>query len=149
VRALIQRVKSARVLVEGEGVGAIGQGLLVFLGVAKGDSRKNAEYLADKVVNMRIFEDSEGKLNLSLVDVGGGLLAVSQFTLIADARHGRRPSFSGAAGPEEAEVLYLHFVEAAKKVVKEVQTGRFRAMMDVELINDGPVTIMLEDPDKG
>jgi D-tyrosyl-tRNA(Tyr) deacylase len=147
VKALIQRVRSASVTVGGEKVGEIGRGLLLFLGVAKGDSEKNAGYLADKAANLRIFEDEAGKLNLSLKDIGGGLLAVSQFTLLAATRRGRRPSFTGAAEPAEAERLYDCFCQAAEKSLgAPPQRGRFRAMMDVELINDGPVTLMLEDP---
>jgi D-tyrosyl-tRNA(Tyr) deacylase len=147
VKALIQRVKNAKVTLEdGVVVGSIGKGILVFLGVAKGDTERNAEYLADKIVNMRIFEDSAGKLNLSLKDVEGGLLVVSQFTLIADTRHGRRPSFTLAAEPEVAEGLYLHFVQHSEKTLPKVERGRFRSMMDVELVNDGPVTLILEDP---
>jgi D-tyrosyl-tRNA(Tyr) deacylase len=146
VKALIQRVKSARVTVSGEETGSIGQGILVLLGVAGGDVERNAEYLADKIVNLRIFEDGEGRLNLSLLDVKGGLLAVSQFTLLADTRHGRRPSFTKAARPDEAERLYSYFADLVRKRLGRVETGRFGAMMDVELVNDGPVTIMMEDP---
>ncbi|MDR2339278.1 MAG: D-tyrosyl-tRNA(Tyr) deacylase [Deltaproteobacteria bacterium] len=149
MRALVQRVSRARVTVGAEEVGAIGKGALVFLGVAKGDTEANAGYLAGKIANLRIFEDDSGKLNLSLKDIGGGLLVVSQFTLISDTRHGRRPSFTGAAEPALAESLYESFILHAEKELKEVRRGRFRAMMEVELVNDGPVTLLLEDPQPG
>lgn len=147
MRSLIQRVSRAKVTVEGEITGEIGQGILVLLGVSKTDSEKEALYLLEKTLNLRIFEDSEGKMNLSLLDIEGDLLVVSQFTLYGDARKGRRPSFIDAAAPAEANRLYEFFVAQARKQISKVGTGRFQAMMDVELVNDGPVTILL-DSDK-
>jgi D-aminoacyl-tRNA deacylase len=147
MRAVIQRVSRARVTVDGEITGEIGAGILVLLGVSKKDSEKEALYLLEKTLNLRIFEDSEGKMNLSILDVKGELLVVSQFTLYGDARKGRRPSFIDAAAPGEANRLYEFFVAAARRQISKVGTGRFQAMMDVELVNDGPVTILL-DSDK-
>jgi D-tyrosyl-tRNA(Tyr) deacylase len=144
MRAVVQRVSRAKVTVDGEVTGEIGQGLLVLLGVAGSDAEKDAAYLVDKTVNLRIFDDAEGKMNLSLLDVGGGLLVVSQFTLYGDARRGRRPSFIAAAPPDKANELYERYVAIARSQVSDVATGRFQAMMDVELVNDGPVTIILE-----
>lgn len=144
MRAVIQKVKRASVTVEGELVGKIGQGILVLLGVSNEDSEKDVSYLVEKTLNLRIFEDADGKMNLSLLDVKGELLVVSQFTLYGDARKGRRPSFITAAQPEKANQLYELFVSEARKQVEKVGTGRFQAMMDVELINDGPVTILLD-----
>jgi len=145
VRAVVQRVARAEVRVDGEVVGRIGRGLCVLLGAGTGDGPDDVAYLADKVVNLRIFEDDEGKMNRSLLDVGGGLLAVSQFTLYGDARKGRRPSFVGALEPVAAERLYQDFVAAARGAgVAEVASGRFRAMMEVDLVNWGPVTILLD-----
>ena len=144
MKALLQRVKYARVSVGSEVTGEIGPGLLILLGVADGDGEREAEFLADKCANLRIFEDDAGKMNRSVVDVGGGALVVSQFTLCGDASHGRRPSFSTAAPPEIAEKLYLHFVAALRQFCPQVETGRFRAEMAVALCNDGPVTIMVE-----
>ena len=144
MRAVIQRVKSSRVKVNNEMVGQIGPGLLVLLGVKAGDGEKEVDYLVDKVVNLRIFSDDEGKMNRSLLDVGGELLVVSQFTLYGDSSKGRRPSYTQAAPPELAESLYQKFVEKVKGCGVEVATGRFRVMMDVELVNDGPVTLILE-----
>ncbi|MDR2200056.1 MAG: D-tyrosyl-tRNA(Tyr) deacylase [Deltaproteobacteria bacterium] len=146
MRALIQRVREAEVVTDGEKVASIERGILVFLGVKKGDAENNADYLAEKIARLRIFEDQGGKLNLSLMDVSGGLLVVSQFTLVCDARHGRRPSFTEAADPETAEALYLRFVKSAEKFIPRVEKGRFRAAMAVRLVNDGPLTLMLEDP---
>ncbi len=148
MRAVLQRVSRASVKVEGETVGEIGHGLLVLLGVAKDDTAADAEWLVDKVVHLRIFDDEGGKMNLSLKDVEGGLIVVSQFTLFADTRRGRRPSFVDAAGAEDADRLYEHFVAASRREVAQVGTGRFRAMMDVELVNDGPVTIILDSADR-
>ena len=144
MKALLQRVRYARVKVGDEVTGEIGQGLLILLGVAVGDGEREAEFLADKCANLRIFEDDAGKMNRSVLDVGGGVLVVSQFTLCGDASHGRRPSFSAAAPPEEAEKLYLQFVAAMRRHCSQVETGRFRAEMAVELCNDGPVTIMVD-----
>lgn len=147
MRAVLQRVSRAKVTVDGEITGEIGKGILVLLGVSRGDSEKEAVYLVEKTLNLRIFEDENDKMNLSLLDVAGELLVVSQFTLYGDARKGRRPSFIEAAAPERANEIYEFFVSEARKQLKKVETGRFQAMMDVELVNDGPVTILL-DTDK-
>ena len=144
MRAIIQRVKEARVDVDGETVGRIGEGMLVLLGAGKDDSDVDAEYLAEKILTLRIFEDGEGKMNLSVTDTGGSLLVVSQFTLYGDCRKGRRPSFDKAAPPEVAEALYEEFVSKLRSRGSNVETGRFRAMMDVHLVNWGPVTLMLD-----
>jgi D-aminoacyl-tRNA deacylase len=144
MRAVVQRVKNSAVVVEGNTVGAIGPGLMVLLGVADGDTEKDADFLADKIVNLRIFEDENEKMNLSLLDTKGQMLVVSQFTLLGNCRKGRRPSFVDAAGPAEANALYEYF---AKKVAEKgvgVETGRFRARMEVSLVNDGPVTLIVE-----
>ena len=146
MRAVIQRVKQSSVKTNNEIVGRIGRGLLVLLGVAKGDSVADADYLANKIINLRIFEDEDGKMNRSLLETGGELLAVSQFTLLADCRKGRRPSFIAAAEPEKAIELYEKFVDRVRQKGVGVQTGRFRAMMEVALINDGPVTVIIESP---
>lgn len=147
MRIVLQRVSHAKVSVEGEIVGEIGRGILVLLGISVEDSEKEAVYMLDKTLNLRVFEDEAEKMNLSLLDAKGDLLVVSQFTLYGDARKGRRPSFIKAAAPDEANRLYEFFVAEARKQVENVQTGRFQAMMDVELVNDGPVTILL-DSDK-
>jgi D-tyrosyl-tRNA(Tyr) deacylase len=144
MRAVVQRVRHARVVVGDEVVGAIGQGLLVLLGVAPDDTPEAARWLADRIVGLRIFADDEGKMNRSVADVGGAVLTVSQFTLYGDCRKGRRPSFITAAGPEIAIPLYETFIEAVKARGVPAATGRFGAMMQVELINDGPVTLILE-----
>jgi len=144
MRVVVQRVSRARVTVGEEITGEIGQGLLVLLGVSVRDTEKDAAYLVEKVLNLRIFEDAEEKMNLSLLDIKGELLVVSQFTLYGDVTRGRRPSFIDAAPPERANHLYEAFVAEACKQVEGVQTGRFQAMMDVELVNDGPVTILLD-----
>ena len=142
--AVVQRVESAGVSVDEHTVGKIGAGLVVLLGVAEGDVEKDADYLSDKIVNLRIFEDSDGKMNRSLIDISGEMLVVSQFTLLADCRKGRRPSFTGAAGPEQADELYEYFVKNVRSRVEKVATGRFQAMMKVDLVNDGPVTMILD-----
>jgi D-tyrosyl-tRNA(Tyr) deacylase len=144
LRAVVQRVSRAKVTVAGEVTGEIGGGLLILLGVSAADSEKDAVYLVDKIVTLRIFEDSEEKMNLSLLDVKGEMLVVSQFTLYGDTRGGRRPSFINAARPERANELYEYFVLKARDRIAKVHTGRFQAMMDVELANDGPVTIILD-----
>jgi len=144
VRAVIQRVSRAKVTVGGEVVGEIGPGLLVLLGVGSGDTRADADYLAEKTIGLRIFEDLDGKMNLSLADTGGALLVVSQFTLYGDVRRGKRPSFDGAAPPQEAKDLYEYFVEKIRAVGLRCKTGRFQEMMQVELVNEGPVTILLD-----
>jgi len=144
MRAYIQRVSEASVTVGGEIVGRIGAGLVVLLGVADGDTADDARQLAQKIVELRIFGDDEGKMNRSLAETGGGLLVVSQFTLLGDCRKGRRPSFIGAAPPELAERLYEEFVAAATGLGITVATGRFRQHMDVALVNDGPITLLLD-----
>jgi D-tyrosyl-tRNA(Tyr) deacylase len=144
VRIVLQRVRSASVTVEGEEVSEIGAGLLLLVGVAQGDGEAEADWLAGKVARLRIFGDEEGKMNRSVSDTGGQVLAVSQFTLLADTRKGNRPSFIRAALPDEAEPLFDHFCEKLHEEGISVQTGRFGAMMDVALVNDGPVTIVLE-----
>lgn len=144
MRALLQRVSHARVAVDGSVVSEIGAGLLILLGVAKPDTAANAEFLVDKILNLRIFPDQAGKMNLSLLDTGGALLVVSQFTLYGDCRKGRRPSFDAAAPAEQARALYELFVALARRSGLRVETGVFQAHMDVALVNDGPVTLMLE-----
>ena len=144
MRAVVQRVSSAHVAVDGQTVGAIGAGLVVLLGVAEGDSGADVTYMADKIVNLRIFEDAAGKMNRSLLETGGALLAVSQFTLLGDCRKGRRPSFIEAARPEEGKRLYDAFCDAVRTFGVRVETGRFQAMMQVALVNDGPVTILVD-----
>ena len=144
VRAVVQRVAEASVRVEGETVGSIGPGLVVLLGVAVGDTEADADTLADKVLNLRVFPDEAGQMNRSVLDVSGGLLVVSQFTLLGDVRKGRRPSYSAAAPPEEANRLYEHLVSRLRPSGLKVATGVFRAMMDVALVNQGPVTILLD-----
>ena len=144
MRAVVQRVAEAAVSVGGERVSAIGPGLLVLLGVGREDKEADADYLADKVVNLRIFEDEAGQMNRSVLDTGGAVLVVSQFTLYGDARRGRRPGFSSAAPPEEANRLYRCFVGRVAAAGLEVREGVFRAMMDVSLVNRGPVTLLLD-----
>jgi D-tyrosyl-tRNA(Tyr) deacylase len=144
MRAVVQRVTRASVTVEVEIVGEIGKGLVVLLGVASDDTQQDAEYLAEKIASLRIFDDQAGKMNLSVKDVGGSLLIVSQFTLYGDVGRGLRPSWSDAAPPEIAEPLYEFFMTEARKYVRQVATGIFRRTMQVELVNDGPVTILLD-----
>jgi len=144
MRAVIQRVKKSSVTVNNETISEIGRGLLVLLGVANEDKADDAEYLADKTTNLRIFEDDDGKMNRSLLETDGEMLIVSQFTLLGDCRKGRRPSFINAADPEKANELYEHFAKKVRQKGVSVKTGLFRAMMEVSLINDGPVTIILE-----
>ena len=144
MRAVIQRVTRASVTVDKEVVGQIGRGLLVLLGISLTDTKADADYLAQKIVALRIFDDMEGRMNLSVRDAHGGLLIVSQFTLYADVRRGLRPSWSDAAPPEVAEPLYEYFVRKCRELIMEVQTGSFRKMMQVELVNDGPVTLILD-----
>jgi D-aminoacyl-tRNA deacylase len=144
MRAVVQRVSSARVMVRDEVAGEIGLGLLVLLGVAAGDTRTEADYLAEKIIGLRIFEDAAGKMNLSVADVAGALLVVSQFTLYGDMRRGKRPSFDAAAPPNEARELYEYFVEKMRAANLRCETGRFKETMQVELVNEGPVTILLD-----
>ena len=144
MRAVVQRVSEAKVTVANEVTGEIKLGLMVLLGVADGDSDKDAKYLAEKIAGLRVFEDADGKMNLALADVGGGMLVVSQFTLLGDCRKGRRPSFVHAAAPDEAERLYEQFVASVRQLGITVECGRFRTHMDVSLVNDGPVTLMLD-----
>jgi D-tyrosyl-tRNA(Tyr) deacylase len=149
MRAVIQRITSARVVIEGKTIGEVGKGLLVFLGIKSGDDETAVSYLVDKIINLRIFEDEQGKMNLSLKEVGGEILVVSQFTLYADCRKGRRPSFQEAAKPEISEKLYLKFIKTLRDKSLPVATGSFGADMKVELVNDGPVTILLDSKDSG
>ncbi|HEY3309004.1 MAG TPA: D-aminoacyl-tRNA deacylase [Desulfuromonadaceae bacterium] len=144
MKIVIQRVTSANVVVDGKVVGEIGRGLLVLLGVEKGDGEPQADWLAEKIVNLRLFEDEEGKMNRSLRDIGGSLLVVSQFTLAGNCTKGRRPSFDTAAPPDEGQRLYEYFVEVAKRFGLPVATGIFQTDMKVSLVNDGPVTFILE-----
>ena len=144
MRAVVQRVSRARVSVDGQTSGEIGLGLLVLLGVGAGDARTDADYLAEKAIGLRIFEDNDGKMNLSVAEVGGALLVVSQFTLFGDARRGKRPSFEAAAPPAQARELYEYFVERVRGAGLRCETGRFQETMRVELVNEGPVTILLD-----
>jgi D-tyrosyl-tRNA(Tyr) deacylase len=148
MKALLQRVTTGSVSLGDEEVGRIGRGLVVFLGVASGDTEKDAQYLAQKIANLRIFSDEEGKFNLSALDINGELLLVSQFTLLADTRKGRRPSFIEAAPPAQAEELFEYFVEQTRATGLKVETGRFQQYMQVEIHNDGPVTILLDSKEK-
>ena len=144
MRAVVQRVTRASVTVDEEIAGEIGNGLVVLLGVARDDTRDDADYLAAKIAALRIFDDAEGRMNVSVKEMDGGLLIVSQFTLYGDVRRGLRPSWSDAAAPEVAEPLYDYFVERSRKLLGRVETGSFRKTMQVELVNDGPVTILLD-----
>lgn len=144
MRAVVQRVSRAQVTVGGEVVGKIERGLLVLLGVSSTDSEADAEYLAEKIVGLRIFEDQDGKMNRAVAEVGGAVLVVSQFTLYGDVRRGKRPSFDAAARPDQARGLYEYFVARVRAAGLRCETGRFQEMMQVELVNDGPVTILLD-----
>jgi D-tyrosyl-tRNA(Tyr) deacylase len=144
MRAVVQRVTRAKVTVDGEIVGEIGNGLVVLLGIARDDTKLDAAYLAEKITALRIFDDEAGKMNVSVKDINGGLLIVSQFTLYGDVRRGLRPSWIDAAAPEVAEPLYEFLVRQMRAFISNVATGSFRAMMQVELVNDGPVTILLD-----
>lgn len=144
MRAVVQRVSRARVTVESRSVGQIERGLMVLLGVGSGDAEQDAEYLAEKIAALRVFEDADGKMNRNVSEAGGALLTVSQFTLYGDARRGKRPSFDAAARPEQARGLYEHFVERVRALGLRCETGQFQAEMKVELVNDGPVTILLD-----
>ncbi len=144
MRAVVQRVSRAKVTIDGKVTGEIGRGLLVLVGVGANDTRVDADYLADKVIGLRIFEDAGGKMNLSVEEVGRAILAVSQFTLYGDVRRGKRPSFDAAAPPQPARELYEYFVEKIRTAGLRCETGRFQEMMQVELVNEGPVTILLD-----
>ena len=144
MRAVVQRVKESSVKVDRQTIGRIGKGLLVLLGVAEEDTPSDAGYLANKIVNLRIFEDDGAKMNRSLLSIGGEMLVVSQFTLLGDCRKGRRPSFTAAAGPQKASELYDNFVQQVRRLGISVETGRFQTTMEVALVNDGPVTLVLE-----
>ncbi|NLV30443.1 MAG: D-tyrosyl-tRNA(Tyr) deacylase [Acidobacteria bacterium] len=144
MRAVVQRVSRAEVIVDGGAVGRIGPGLVALVAIARDDAESDLEWMARKIVELRIFNDGEGKLNLGLGEVGGQLLVVSQFTLYGDCRKGRRPSYSEAAPPDRAEALYRRFVEIVRGCVPDVETGRFQASMRVELVNEGPITLILD-----
>jgi D-aminoacyl-tRNA deacylase len=144
MRSVVQRVSRAQVTIDEEPVGTIGSGVVVLLGIHADDSEREARWMADKILNLRIFEDEKGLMNRSLLDVGGEMLIVSQFTLYGDCRKGRRPGYSSAARPERAKPLYKHFIETVKQLGITTATGRFQAMMQVELVNDGPVTLLLD-----
>ena len=147
MRAVIQRVTAASVTIDGQPVGQIGRGLLVLVGVSRTDTAASADYLIEKVLGLRIFEDNDGKMNVSVREIGGALLVVSQFTLLGDVRRGKRPSFDDAARPEQAKALYLYLVSKIRQQGIQCSTGEFQAMMQVSLVNDGPVTILI-DSDK-
>jgi D-aminoacyl-tRNA deacylase len=147
MRVVLQRVKKARVDIAGATVGSISTGLLILIGITSTDTRQDADYLADKIIYLRIFADDEGRMNRSILEVGGGLLVVSQFTLYGDCRKGRRPSFDRAAPPEQARELYEYFLERLSSRNITVQTGVFQAEMQIHLVNDGPVTFVLDSPD--
>jgi len=144
MRSVVQRVDRTTVSVEGKMISTIGKGILVFLGIEKADSINDANYLSEKIINLRIFEDADGKMNLSLLDIKGEMIVVSQFTLLGDCRKGRRPSFICAEEPEEAKKLYEYFISKTKEIIKDVVAGEFQAMMKVESVNDGPVTVLLD-----
>jgi D-tyrosyl-tRNA(Tyr) deacylase len=147
MRAVVQRVSRAAVTVDQERVGTIGPGLLVLLGVHRDDQHRDLDWLVDKIIHLRIFEDADGKMNRSLLDTGGAMLIVSQFTLYGDCRKGRRPGYSTAARPERAEFMYESFIKSVRQQGIETATGRFQAAMAVELVNDGPVTLLLDSAD--
>jgi D-tyrosyl-tRNA(Tyr) deacylase len=144
MRSVVQRVDRAMVSVGGKIISGIGKGVLVFLGIEKGDSNNDADYLNEKIINLRIFEDAEGRMNLSLLDISGEMIVVSQFTLLGDCRKGRRPSFISAEQPEEARILYDYFINKVKEKIDNVGAGEFQAMMKIESVNDGPVTMLLD-----
>jgi D-tyrosyl-tRNA(Tyr) deacylase len=148
MRAVVQRVERARVTVEERPIAETGKGILIFLGIAAGDNETDADYLLEKIINLRIFEDEKGKMNLSLLDINGEMLVVSQFTLLGDCRNGRRPSFTEAEKPEQALFLYEYLVSQATKRIRVVAKGEFQAMMKVQLVNDGPVTMLLDSKRK-
>ncbi|MFW5985733.1 MAG: D-aminoacyl-tRNA deacylase [Halanaerobiales bacterium] len=148
MRAVVQRVKNSSVTVDEEVIGEIGEGLLIFLGIGKEDMQEDADYLLDKIMNLRIFADEEGKMNLSALDLEKEVMIISQFTLFGDCRKGRRPSFFSAASPEKAETLYEYFVQKAQNYELKIATGEFQAMMDIELCNDGPVTMLIDSKKK-
>jgi D-aminoacyl-tRNA deacylase len=144
MRAVVQRVSQAEVIVEGSSIARIGNGILALIAIARQDARQDLQWMAKKIIELRIFEDGDGKMNLSLQDIQGELLLVSQFTLYGDCKKGRRPSYTDAAAPAEAEKLYNEFVTLVRELMPDVQTGKFQAIMDVRLINSGPVTIILD-----
>lgn len=148
MKALLQRVTGGKVSIDGEEIGSIGRGLVVFVGVADGDGERDVEYLVQKLVNLRVFGDDAGRFNLSALDIGAELLLVSQFTLLADTRRGRRPGFTDAAPPEAAGELFEEFVRQSRATGLKVETGQFQQYMQVEIHNDGPVTILLDSEDK-
>jgi D-tyrosyl-tRNA(Tyr) deacylase len=144
MRSVVQRVDRVRVLIGDKRISEIGKGLLVLLGIEQGDRKNDADYLSDKIMNLRIFEDENGKMNLSLLDIRGEMLVVSQFTLLGDCRKGRRPSFTGAENPDRARLLYDYFIQKTKAIIGNVVQGEFQAMMSIELVNNGPVTMLLD-----
>jgi D-tyrosyl-tRNA(Tyr) deacylase len=144
MRSVVQRVDRVRVLIGDKRISEIGKGLLVLLGIEQGDRKNDADYLSDKIMNLRIFEDENGKMNLSLLDIRGEMLVVSQFTLLGDCRKGRRPSFTGAENPDRARLLYDYFIQKTKAIIGNVVHGEFQAMMSIELVNNGPVTMLLD-----
>jgi D-tyrosyl-tRNA(Tyr) deacylase len=144
MRSVVQRVDRVRVLIGDKRISEIGKGLLVLLGIQQGDRKNDADYLSDKIMNLRIFEDENGKMNLSLLDIRGEMLVVSQFTLLGDCRKGRRPSFTGAENPDRARLLYDYFIQKTKDIIGNVVQGEFQAMMSIELVNNGPVTMLLD-----
>ena len=144
MRSVVQRVDRVRVLIGDKRISEIGKGLLVLLGIEQGDRKNDADYLSDKIMNLRIFEDENGKMNLSLLDIRGEMLVVSQFTLLGDCRKGRRPSFTGAENPDRARLLYDYFIQKTKAIIGNVVQGEFQAMMSIEMVNNGPVTMLLD-----